>query len=125
MIERGTGGDSLTEKQKVETVLDVFRDYIEENTLIEIFWSEQQKCYFCINWEMADLNGDVWMLETGEKACKRFLDEIFTDQYMKFGLHKMPGINKLNELQMKETRSVMEKYLEQLPEYISIIDSYM
>lgn len=115
----------MTEKQKIEKVLDVFHEYLKNSDEIEIFWSEKKKCYLCIVWELVDVGEDVREIKTGEEACSIFLSEIFMDQCMKYEIHKMYGSAKMNEEQMKETRDIMRVYLKKLPEYKSLLEEYI
>ena len=122
------------EKQNIEQVITVFRDYWQHavnayaQPLCEIYWLERMQCYMLLlNYSMTEMINEKDLfaipIQSAEELFTELVDELAHEIYSKYHLSELPKTEITKALLGKLQEKIMENlkpYLQALPQYIDL-----
>lgn len=110
------------QKEEIERVIAVFKDYIEPNPHIDILWSDKMGYVLFLDYmpQHDSLGMLPELIRSPERLCSQLLYEAFHDFTKTLGDSHCPEDASVAEyIQFKKE---MERYMDQIPEYEHVLE---
>ena len=104
----------MNEKTNYDTVLNVFEDYLQTTSDIEVLWSDKKNTYLFMKWYEEDA---IKTIESVDQMCELILDNLYMDIYISYNLNQRKDCDSWNltDPAKQEFLKRVQPYIIQLP----------